>query len=177
MAEDSPVAAVATEKETPDSPKPKKVKKILIIVGGLILFMVCGIGAIIFLAPGLIPDGLDIPGVKGQPEEGKRPSKEMKGHIYTMDAFIVNLANRDLAKYLKVKIEMESQESKPNEEFDRRQPQIRDTILLILTGKTSMEISDSEGKAKLKEEILLKVNRLLNGVKIKAIYFTEFVVQ
>ena len=94
-----------------------------------------------------------------------------------MDSFVVNLANPDLPKYLKVKIEMESQESKPNEEFDKRQPQIRDTVLLILTGKTSKEVSDSEGKAKLKEEILQKVNQLLNGVKVKAIYFTEFVVQ
>ena len=56
MAEDSPAAAVAEEKETPESPKPKKVKKLLIIVGGLIVFMACGIGTIIFFAPQLVPD-------------------------------------------------------------------------------------------------------------------------
>lgn len=177
MAEDSPVAATAKETENPDSPKPKKVKKLLIIVGGLFLLVGCGMGGIVFFAPGLIPDAIDVFGLKGEPQEAKKPSKETRGHLYTMDPFIVNLANQDLAKYLKVKIELESQEPKTNQEFDKRQPQIRDTILFILTGKTSKEISDSEGKAKLKEEILLKVNQLLQDVKIKAIYFTEFVVQ
>jgi len=177
MAEDSPTAAVATGNETPDSPTPKKVKKPLVIVGGLILFMTCGVVAIFFLAPELIPDSIDVFGLKPQSEEAKKPPKDMKGYLYTMDPFVVNLANPDLPRYLKVKIELESQESKPNEEFDKRQPQIRDTILLILTGKTSKEISDSEGKTRLKQEILLKVNQSLRGVKIKAIYFTEFVVQ
>ena len=177
MAEDSPAAAVAREKENPENPRPKKVRKLLILAGGLVVLLICGMGAIAFLLPQLLPEALDVFGFKGQSKEAKKATKDMKGHLYAMDSFVINLANPDLPKYLKVKIEMESQESKPNEEFDKRKPQIRDSILLILTGKTSKEVSDSEGKAKLKEEILLKVNQLLQGVKIRAVYFTEFVVQ
>jgi flagellar protein FliL len=178
MAEESP-AAVVEENTALESPKPKQVKKLLIVAGGLIFLILGGAGAIILFAPQLLPDSLDFFGVKAHPEEAKKDSKavHVHGHIHTMDPFLVNLANAEAPRYLKVKVEIESQGAKPSEEFDNRLPQIRDTILVILSSKTSKEIVDSTGKAKLKEEILLKVNQLLNGVKVKAIYFTEFVVQ
>jgi flagellar FliL protein len=94
-----------------------------------------------------------------------------------MDAFVVNLADTESPRYLKVKIDIESDSSKENEEYKKRLPQIRDAVLTILGSKTYKEIYDSEGKRKLKEEVILKVNQAVSGFKVKTIYFTEFVIQ
>jgi flagellar FliL protein len=72
---------------------------------------------------------------------------------------------------------IESQEMKVNEEYEKRLPQLRDTILTVLSSKTYGEIADSEGKKKLREEIILKLNRLLRGFQVKTVYFTEFMIQ
>jgi flagellar FliL protein len=94
-----------------------------------------------------------------------------------MEPFIVNLMDTEPARYLKIKIDMESHEAKVNEEFEKRIPQLRDGILTILSSKTYKEIYDSEGKKKLKDEMILKVNQLLGNPGVKAIYITDFVVQ
>jgi flagellar FliL protein len=94
-----------------------------------------------------------------------------------MDPFVVNLMDTEPQRYLKVKIDIESHEAKADEEFEKRLPQLRDIILTILTSKTYKEIYDSEGKKKLKEEIILKTNQLVGNSRVKSIYYTEFVVQ
>jgi flagellar FliL protein len=72
---------------------------------------------------------------------------------------------------------IESQEMKVNEEYEKRLPQLRDTILTVLSSKSYGEISDSEGKKKLREEIIQRLNRSLRGFQVKTIYFTEFMIQ
>jgi flagellar FliL protein len=175
---DRPVDPSPKEKIIEDStPKGKKGKKGLILLGGIFFIILAGMGAVYFLKPGLLPG-------THKPEEVKDPSKEVKevhsktqGHIYSMDPIVVNLADMDIPRYLKIRIEIESQESKANEEFDKRLPQLKDTIITILSSKTYQEIFDSDGKIKLKETMIEKTNRLLKSFKVKTIYFTEFVVQ
>jgi len=43
--------------------------------------------------------------------------------------------------------------------------------------QTYREIYESEGKKKLKEEIVQRANQSLAGFQVKAVYFTEFVIQ
>ena len=157
-------------------------KKLMILIPGVLLIVAIGVGAILFLAPGLVPEKLRFMGSKEsgkEPKEKKAKAKhaEEQGHIYSMEPFLVNLADTETSRYLKVKIEVESQEAKANEEYEKRLPQLRDAVLTILSSKTYPEILDSEGKKKLKEQILQKVNRLLGTFQIKMIYFNEFVVQ
>jgi flagellar basal body-associated protein FliL len=54
---------------------------------------------------------------------------------------------------------------------------IKDTILTILSQKRSEELFHSSGKEKLKAEMLRLVNPNLVELKIKTVYFTEFVIQ
>jgi flagellar FliL protein len=171
---DPPIASASKEgKEKASIPKAKKGKKKLILIAGILLFLMAGAGAVIFFSSGLI-------GGKGhskEVKEVKETSTNTQGHIYSMDPFVVNLMDTEAPRYLKVKIDIESHEAKPDEEFEKRLPQLRDIILTILTSKTYKEVYDSEGKKKLKEEIILKANQLLGNPRVKAIYYTEFVVQ
>jgi flagellar protein FliL len=158
-------------------PKPKKSRKWLVVILGLILLIGAAVGTVILLAPGVIPDSLNLGGKKGTEKKEKGPEKKDQGYIYSMEPFVVNLADQGRPRYLKIKMSIESQEMKVNEEYEKRLPQLRDTILTVLSSKSYGEIADSEGKKKLREEIILKLNRLLRGFQVKTVYFTEFMIQ
>jgi len=158
-------------------PKPRKFRKLLIVLFILILLIGAAIGAVIFLAPGIIPDSLKFWAEKGAGKKEKETEKKSQGYIYGMDPFVVNLADQGRPKYLKIRMSIESQEMKVNEEYGKRLPQLRDMILTVLSSKSYGEISDSEGKMKLREEIITKLNRLLRTFQVKTLYFTEFMIQ
>lgn len=164
-------AGVGAGGETP-SPRPQKGKKMLLLMA--IFLVVLGAGAVLFLIPNLLPFG-ERRGNETTQERGQ--GAKLQGHLYSLESMIVNLADPDFPRYLKIKIDLESVSPKPQEEFDKRLPQLKDLLLTILTSKTYAEISDSTGKTRLKEEILEKANQLYQGLKIKTVYFTEFVVQ
>ena len=65
----------------------------------------------------------------------------------------------------------------PEEAFKKEVPKIRDSLIILLTSKGFDDISSIQGKLKLREEILYRINNVLGEGKAKAIYFTDFVVQ
>ena len=116
--------------------------------------------------------------VPGEPEAKHGASKaSIPGAIYDVDPFIVNLADTPEVRYLKltVKLELESQEA--SAELASRVPQLRDTILVLLTSKDSASIRTPQGKFQLRDEITQRVNSLLPKPGVRAAYFTDFVVQ
>ena len=62
-------------------------------------------------------------------------------------------------------------------ELAQRNPQLRDAILLILTSKSFEDIFRPEGKLRLKNELISRINQSLPDAGIRSLYFTEFVVQ
>lgn len=172
------------EKKEPASAMTGKSKKIFLLTLGIILLFSSAAGAVFFLAPHLIPSSIKFWEMKAEEEvkkeegaKGKEPKRLAKGHIYTMDSLLVNLSDTDKLRYLKIRINLESQEAKLNEEYEKRLPQLRDSILTVLSSKTQKEIADSEGKRRLKEEITDRANQILTKFKIQNVYFTEFVIQ
>jgi flagellar protein FliL len=163
------------------SPVPRKssLKKWLILGALAFILLAAGGGAAVYFLPEYLPEPFnffDHKPAKGSPAHTK-PVPEERGHIYTMDPFIVNLADTDQNRYLKIRINLESKKPEPNEEFIKKLPLIKDTILTILSQKRSEELFHSSGKEKLKAEMLRLVNPNLIELKIKAVYFTEFVIQ
>jgi len=158
-------------------PKPKKPRKWGVLILALIVLTGAAAGGVIFLLPGIIPNSLNFWGTNGAGKKEKETERRSQGYIYSMDPFIVNLADQGRPRYLKIRMSIESQEMKVNEEYEKRLPQLRDTILTVLSSKSYGEISDSEGKKKLREEIIQRLNRSLRGFQVKTIYFTEFMIQ
>jgi flagellar FliL protein len=120
---------------------------------------------------------------KGQTEEAAKEQEVAMGPIYKLDTLIVNLADQGGKRYLRITMDLEL---KPAEnidakevidEMDKRLPQIRDTILMILPTKQYADIATTAGKIALRDEIMAKLNALLKKGQISNIYFSEFVVQ
>lgn len=99
------------------------------------------------------------------------------GPTRSLDTFLVNLADPNGKRYLKVKMDLELSEDKMILELDKRLPQLRDTILTTLCSKTYEEIGTLEGKMQLRMEIMARLNQHLKTGKVKNLYFTEFIVQ
>jgi flagellar FliL protein len=67
--------------------------------------------------------------------------------------------------------------SKDQPEVEKVIPMLRDSFLLLLSSKTLAEVNSTEGKLKLRSELLNRANQVMPKSKILGIYFTEFVVQ
>jgi len=94
-----------------------------------------------------------------------------------MDPFLVNLVDPEQLRYLKITIYIESTQEKMSEEYEKKLPQLRDAILTLLASKNYKEIMSSEGKKVLRGEIKERMNQFLTELKVRNIYFTEFVIQ
>ena len=107
-----------------------------------------------------------------------KPKNETElGMIYPLEPFIVNLLDKGGKRYLKVKMELEVPTENLIEEITRRNAQLRDTILLLLTSKKFEDVNRLDGKFQLRNELIFGINQVLQSGKIKTLYFTEFVVQ
>ena len=112
-------------------------------------------------------------------EEDMDEAAEMAavGEMFALDTFVVNLADPSGKRYLRATLQLELAPEQPAETFEQRLPQIRDVILTILPTKTFEDIRTVAGKSALREEILQRLNSLLNVEGVANIYFTEFVIQ
>ena len=109
--------------------------------------------------------------------EGSSSMRVEIGPLFPLEVFIVNLAGTAGERYLKVNLELELKDSSLTVELEKRKPQVRDTILLLLSSKTFEDVATFKGKTKLRSEITARLNGILAPGSIKKVYFTEFVVQ
>jgi len=158
---------MAREKELPpevveEAPKPKgKLKKIIILT--VLLVVLLGGGAFAYLAL------FDEPA----PKKAEHVEKAMM----PLEPFLVNLADKDARRYLKVKIDLEVDTEKTAKDLEKSMPRIRDQLIFLLSSKSYQDISTPEGKTQLKKEIMTRLATLPTGKKISGAYFTEFVAQ
>ncbi|HSR10251.1 MAG TPA: flagellar basal body-associated FliL family protein [Thermodesulfobacteriota bacterium] len=159
--------------EQQENKKPPRTLKILILAGCAVVVLAGGAVGLLALAP-TGGDGSFFGKLIGH-RAAEKPHGP--GHIYKMEPILVNLADPGQLHYLKVTLHLEDSQEKPNAEYEKRLPQLRDSILTILSSKTHKEIMTAEGKTALREEIKGRMNQILASFKVRNIYFTEFVVQ
>ena len=109
-------------------------------------------------------------GAAARDEEGE----SFIGKTIPMETFLVNLSGNRGNKLLKVNMDLELEGGKIADEIDKRKPQIRDIIIILLSSKTYAQLSSPEGKEFLRDEIRDTVNSFLTTGKIKRVLFTEF---
>ena len=109
--------------------------------------------------------------------DNNQSSMAQLGPLFPLETFIVNLADEERSRYLRITMDLELVETTDSEKLNQRLPQIRDRILMILPSKRFEEIASMEGKTALRDEIINKLNSLFPRAVITNIFFTEFVVQ
>lgn len=117
--------------------------------------------------------------VKKVPESSSQIEKKEMPIAVPLESFIVNLMDKaGLGKrYLKVTIELEVGGEEKKKMVETHKPQLKDTVLLLLSSHSFEEIRSMEGKIELKQALLSRINQVLGVGVVHRIYFTEFVVQ
>lgn len=108
----------------------------------------------------------------GEERKIKVSSKQNK---VDLDYFLVNLASHGSEKLIKIKMDFEVDGNGVQNEIDTRMSQVRDIVVILISSKTFKQISTSDGKKKLKDEIRDTVNSFLTQGKIQKVYFTQFI--
>jgi len=154
------------QNETPEPP-PKKGSKMLIII--------IVAATIVLGAGGLIGFKL-LAGKKSDTDQHEEKSSAQSS-IVALDPFVLNLA--DHGRYLKVTIQFEINDDSLKDLVQTKTPQLRDTIITLVSIKSLNSISSPEGKFQLKDEVLFRANQIMGMNKdvFKNLYFTEFVMQ
>lgn len=105
------------------------------------------------------------------------PDEAKIGPMVEIKEFVVNIIGEDTTHYVKASLSLELDKDTTQEEINKRMPQIRDAILLLISNKTFAELQDIQGKNQVKAELKSKINSFLKTGSVNNIYLTDFVVQ
>ena len=148
---------------------PKGGKKKLIIIGAAVAVLLAGGGGGAFYMMkkkaadeaaaaeaegGEESDAHAKPAKKGPPAHEKKKDEHAGPPAFVpLDPFTVNLTDRDVNHFAQIGINLQVDDPKVAEEMKGYMPAIRNSILLILSHKSSDQLLSLEGKEKLAEEI------------------------
>jgi flagellar protein FliL len=106
--------------------------------------------------------------------------------VLPLESFTVNLADAEEGRFLRATLSLgvEGQlptiarsENKPVETSTVSMATIRDSIITVLAQCTSNQLLSPDGKAKLKSDLINSLNRDVPELRVRDVYFTEFLVQ
>ncbi|MEO7275957.1 MAG: flagellar basal body-associated FliL family protein [Vicinamibacterales bacterium] len=122
----------------------------------------------------------------GGPKHGSEQSTKKSKHqeveatgIVPMDAFLVNLADTNASRFVRVTLRLVVEtpdEAKEIEESPVKLARARSAILEILATQESAKLVTPEGKDELKKAIAEATTKVL-GLEVHDVLFTDFVVQ
>jgi flagellar protein FliL len=148
------------KKEAADPAKPPaaKSKMMLIIIVAAVLVLGAGGAAAYFMMS-----------KKG----GASKEKEVKEHsskppvFMNLDAFTVNLQPENGEQFLQVTASLKLQDKKVEEKIKALTPEIRHKALLLLSAKKASEISSTEGREQLAEDMRREITVIIDGEPVR----------
>ena len=116
-------------------------------------------------------------GEHGDKGEGPGEKGEGPGPTLRLENFIVQVRTTEGDRYahLTIELEMNSEADKPA--FEGRMARIRDGIIGFVSDRSEDELRGSEGLSQLKEALAKKLDEIVPGHKVRALYITEFIIQ
>lgn len=173
---------MAEKEDKKDEAKPARSSKMLVMIVAAVALAGAG-GYFAMSKSGGAKEGAAEEGKSaghGEAKGGheKKDATESKGSLmHPLDTFIVNLTDQGRTRYLKVTVQLEIEKQETVDLVKSKTPQIRDSLIILLSSKSIEEISTSEGKYQLRDEIVARVKQFVGTGAVVAAYFTDFVVQ
>jgi flagellar protein FliL len=185
----------APKKEADDAaPKKSKKKLFILIIAAVVVLAIAGGGAMMFLKKkGHEGDGGDEEAAAAEHEAPKFDPKKPPVFV-PLEPFTVNLQPENGEQFLQVVATIRVTDEKTGEEVKVFMPQIRHEMLALLAGKRASEITSTEGREGLADEMKQAIDDVLGweppkrkkGKKkaeeedsgpVIAVFFTQFIVQ
>ncbi|WP_176441596.1 flagellar basal body-associated FliL family protein [Granulicella rosea] len=113
-----------------------------------------------------------------------------KTHSVAFEPLLVNLADEGGTAYLRLSLSLRVLDDEPvkgakakEEKPDKGKPvneseaAVRDVALDVIGRTTAQQLLEVDGKEKLKQQLIAAITKRVPEVKVKDIFFTEFLVQ
>ena len=164
MSDAAPAAAA-------EAPPKKSKKKLIIIVAAVLLLGGGGGGAFFYMkqkaaaaaAAAAAEDGEDAPVAHAK---AKAKDTHAKPTYVPLDAFVVNLADKETDRFAQIGITLQVDDSKVADDMKTYMPSLRNGILMILAHKSSEELLRRDGKEQLAEEVM-RAAALALGIELE----------
>lgn len=177
------------ETESDDNSSPKKSKKKLLILI-ILLIIILGGGAGTAFHFGIFEEKQEISDEYTQTEDGELIDADGKvvtvgadGLIeepvfYDIQEFVVNLnVGSKQPSFLKMTLSLELPGESQIEGVEKDMPRIRDSFQVYLRELRKDDLQGSAGMYRLREELLLRINKIVYPAKVNDILFKEILVQ
>jgi len=122
-------------------------------------------------------DAVEEPAAETEEVHAEGESVAGVGSITPIEDIVVNPAGSGGTRYLCTTVALESTESMVADEVAEREPQIRDTLIEILSKRTVEDLSTLSVREELRGEIKIAVNDLLVSGEVVGVYLSNFVLQ
>jgi flagellar FliL protein len=120
-------------------------------------------------------------GGHGEQKDEKKGEKgaavEGGGELVSIPPFLVNLADPQGRRYLKLALDVEVKDKLAADELNKNMSKVKDSLLLLLSSKTYEDLASIENKILLKKEIVERMTLVLGEQKVMRVYITEIVIQ
>lgn len=168
------MADEAKDQETPESAEPQKKSSGLPLIIMAVALVLLGGGGFFAFTKLMAPK----PAVEEtQQAAAKKNPPDTIGEMHAMSPFTVNLADPKGKRYIKIKLELETDTPGALDRVQKATPKLRDTVIVMVTSLSFEEVMTPEGKIRIRDELLVRFNQILKPERLKNIYFTEFLVQ
>jgi flagellar FliL protein len=154
-----------------------KIVPILLVVNSL---LVAAVLAVFFLRGGgsggsAGGHGEAAPAAKGDAHGA--PGEGAPGPTQKLADFVVHLRDAESDRYARLSFEIEVASEEQRTRLALFTPRIRDAFISYLSDRTLEEMRGSEAISRTKEALEKKLPELAPGVKVKALYITDLVIQ
>lgn len=190
--------AVPAEAPPADAPPAGKGKKRLILISAaaaLVLLLVAGGGTFWWLSQknssvnedAEQADGSDAEDHAAEDKARKKKNDRKNLPVFLpVEAFTVNLADREAERYAQVGITLELSDSKTSDQLKAYMPAIRNDILMVLAHKKAADLQERSGKLALAREVRRAALKALgedhdgegdDESPVRAVHFSSFIIQ
>ncbi|MGQ9857082.1 MAG: flagellar basal body-associated FliL family protein [Thermodesulfobacteriota bacterium] len=98
--------------------------------------------------------------------------------VVSIKPFVVNLQDPgDIPRYLKLEFDVELRPGSQVKELETRMSELRDAVIVLLGSKRSADLATVEGKERLRDEIITRINSRLQNATANRVFFKEFIIQ
>jgi flagellar FliL protein len=171
----------ADPKMKADGAEPKSKKKLMIIIAAVVLVVGAGGGgAAWFLTRGA--SAASGASASAEPEKKSHKAKKAEPPVFVpVEPFTVNLQQESGDQYLQTAFTLQVDHAEEAELIKTNMPQVRSRLLLLLSSKKASELTSTEGKKALSDEIITAVNQPFTPrgepQDVTGVFFTSFIVQ
>ena len=174
---------MATNEEAAPAPVPAPAPRLggSKLVPLILVVNVAMMGAVLFMV--MRKPAAHTPAAVEAPAAGEHGEAAAGGHgpgpgpVLKLENFVIQLRGVDQDRYVRVAFDVEVTTDADKEVVQARLPQIRDSVITYFSDRTLDELRGSEGIERTKLALVKRLDEIVPGHRVRALYITDFIIQ